>query len=269
MSEILVYNTSLSLSDRQSVEGYLAWKWGLQTTLPLSHPYYLFPPPFPRPIIQYVFNSLYVSSNYLKNLITGAYDLNLQSATISSILGKNSLKLSTVTNGWGYVSTSVTNNSAALISSSTTFTAITITLWAYRTTTQQFASLFQYLLNSNQSTLLYVQVDTNKIVAWINTSPGVTVNFGALPSGSLNLWTLILRSNGGYLSYFNNNTSATSSGTLPTTTFLNTNRDTFQFGKSIYGDPALDGYIADFRVYGTELTQTQIASIYSLGASNT
>ena len=100
--------------------------------------------------------------------------------------------------------------------------------------------------------------------------------FGVISYGSksaiLCLYTaflVILRSNGGYLSYFNNNTSATSSGTLPTTTFLNTNRDTFQFGKSIYGDPALDGYIADFRVYGTELTQTQIASIYSLGASNT
>ena len=40
MSEILVYNTSLSVSDRQKVEGYLSWKWGLQTNLPTAHPYY-------------------------------------------------------------------------------------------------------------------------------------------------------------------------------------------------------------------------------------
>ena len=26
-------------SNRQIVEGYLAWKWGLQTSLPSDHPY--------------------------------------------------------------------------------------------------------------------------------------------------------------------------------------------------------------------------------------
>jgi hypothetical protein len=40
ISEIIVFNTSLSLSDRQKVEGYLSWKWGLQTNLPSTHPYY-------------------------------------------------------------------------------------------------------------------------------------------------------------------------------------------------------------------------------------
>ena len=40
ISEVLVFNTALSISDRQSVEGYLAWKWSLQTSLPSYHPYY-------------------------------------------------------------------------------------------------------------------------------------------------------------------------------------------------------------------------------------
>lgn len=40
ISEILIYNTSLSQSNRQSVEGYLSWKWGLQGNLPSAHPYY-------------------------------------------------------------------------------------------------------------------------------------------------------------------------------------------------------------------------------------
>jgi hypothetical protein len=39
--EILIYNTNLSTSSRQKIEGYLAWKWGIQTSLPISHPYYL------------------------------------------------------------------------------------------------------------------------------------------------------------------------------------------------------------------------------------
>jgi hypothetical protein len=40
ISEILVFNTGLSNADRQTIEGYLAWKWGLQANLPTSHPYY-------------------------------------------------------------------------------------------------------------------------------------------------------------------------------------------------------------------------------------
>lgn len=39
INEIVVYNTLLSLSQRQQVEGYLAWKWGLQGSLPATHPY--------------------------------------------------------------------------------------------------------------------------------------------------------------------------------------------------------------------------------------
>lgn len=42
--EVIVYNTNLTTFQRQQVEGYLAWKWGLQTKLPITHPYYKFRP---------------------------------------------------------------------------------------------------------------------------------------------------------------------------------------------------------------------------------
>jgi hypothetical protein len=45
ISEILVYNSVLSVAQIQQVEGYLAWKWGLQASLPPSHPFRRFPPP--------------------------------------------------------------------------------------------------------------------------------------------------------------------------------------------------------------------------------
>ena len=47
ISEIVVYNTCLSATDRQKMEGYLSWKWGIQTNLPTSHPYYSVSPTSP------------------------------------------------------------------------------------------------------------------------------------------------------------------------------------------------------------------------------
>ena len=40
MSEIIVYNTNLTTTQRQNIEGYLAQKWGLLGSLPSNHPYY-------------------------------------------------------------------------------------------------------------------------------------------------------------------------------------------------------------------------------------
>ena len=39
IKEILVYNTGFTDPQRRLVEGYLAWKWGLESQLPSSHPY--------------------------------------------------------------------------------------------------------------------------------------------------------------------------------------------------------------------------------------
>ena len=39
IAEVLIYSSVLSANDRQSVEGYLAWKWGLQSNLPVGHTY--------------------------------------------------------------------------------------------------------------------------------------------------------------------------------------------------------------------------------------
>lgn len=44
LRELLLYKGDMMKSDRQSVEGYLAWKWGLQASLTTAHPYYSAPP---------------------------------------------------------------------------------------------------------------------------------------------------------------------------------------------------------------------------------
>jgi hypothetical protein len=44
IGEYLFIEGDLTLLDQQRIEGYLAWKWGLQANLPLDHPYRTFPP---------------------------------------------------------------------------------------------------------------------------------------------------------------------------------------------------------------------------------
>ena len=39
LAEVLIFSTALTTSQRQQVEGYLAQKWGLTTSLPATHPY--------------------------------------------------------------------------------------------------------------------------------------------------------------------------------------------------------------------------------------
>jgi hypothetical protein len=39
IAELIAYDAPLTTIQRQQVEGYLAWKWGLQTTLPSAHPF--------------------------------------------------------------------------------------------------------------------------------------------------------------------------------------------------------------------------------------
>jgi photosystem II stability/assembly factor-like uncharacterized protein len=40
LGEVSAYNTNPATADRQKIEGYFAWNWGLNASLPVSHPYY-------------------------------------------------------------------------------------------------------------------------------------------------------------------------------------------------------------------------------------
>ena len=45
INEFIMFNSALTTFQRQTIEGYLAWKWGLQANLPANHPYKNAPPP--------------------------------------------------------------------------------------------------------------------------------------------------------------------------------------------------------------------------------
>ena len=44
ISEIVFVSGAIAAADRQKLEGYLAWKWGLEANLPAGHPYKSTPP---------------------------------------------------------------------------------------------------------------------------------------------------------------------------------------------------------------------------------
>lgn len=39
LGDMIVYNTALGQAERQQVEGFLAWKWGITSLMPTNHPY--------------------------------------------------------------------------------------------------------------------------------------------------------------------------------------------------------------------------------------
>jgi hypothetical protein len=49
IAEIIICPTAIVDADRQKVEGYLAWKWGLEGDLPAGHPYENAAPTIPSP----------------------------------------------------------------------------------------------------------------------------------------------------------------------------------------------------------------------------
>jgi hypothetical protein len=66
MKELIFFSSVVTTSQRQQIEGYLAWKWGMQTNLSVTHPYYSSPPGVISPfgsISVNVSNNLVISAN--------------------------------------------------------------------------------------------------------------------------------------------------------------------------------------------------------------
>jgi len=82
ISEILVYTTDIGLQNVLPIEGYLAWKWGLQASLPATHPYKQFPPSSALP-----FSPTNISNCQL--WMDATQDTSANNATITTILDRS------------------------------------------------------------------------------------------------------------------------------------------------------------------------------------
>jgi hypothetical protein len=92
IAEVLVYTRALSTDDRQTVEGYLAWKWGLQAALPSTHPYRLTNPGGSNPVYQGLF--LYIDSTNFGGTTSSV--TNLAALPGSNTMSTNLISLSSI-----------------------------------------------------------------------------------------------------------------------------------------------------------------------------
>jgi hypothetical protein len=83
IAELLVYTRALSTGERQTVEGYLAWKWGLQSNLPDTHPY-----KYMNPSSNYT-TSNYVPQNQLVRFTANTYSGSGQWSNNSPVYGSS------------------------------------------------------------------------------------------------------------------------------------------------------------------------------------
>ena len=95
VAEVLFYNSQLITPNREKIEGYLAWKWGLQTSLPTNHPYYASAPTTIATISEdtSVILARYTTSIWLDTSVSGNFVLSGSNVTTWKDKTTNSFNL--------------------------------------------------------------------------------------------------------------------------------------------------------------------------------
>jgi len=151
VAEILVYVGTVSTAQQQQIEGYLAWKWGLQSSLNPSHPYATVNPDPPiYPVVPYPFLS-YVKSS-------PEFDPRLISGCVLWLDGQDLTTLFQNTSGTTPVTTA----------------GQVVQLWKDKSSTANNAS-------SSSSSMTYAQ---NSIYFPGSQSTGLSLNASLLPNGT-------------------------------------------------------------------------------------
>lgn len=125
VSELVYYQTLLTTTQIKQVEGYLAWKWGLNALLPTTHPYY-----------------------------SSQYGLTTTLSIISSIDTNNVVPTKPSTISWSSVSSSITNYTATVTDSSFPFFSGLYTIYSSSAASTKGVNLI-FNANVNPDLLLH------------------------------------------------------------------------------------------------------------------
>jgi hypothetical protein len=230
--EILVYNRLLTTAERQNVEGYLAWKWSIQSSLPNTHPYY---------IGTYTGSASFTDSSLISIDVSGCY-LWLDAADSSTISFSSSNNVSQWSDksGSGYHFITTTDRAPTYSNNSISLTGSSIK-----------GSATQILYN------LSIPVTTNYTifaVAKQNATHGSWTNYNYVIKGDA--------SNDGLLFMGSNSTSSTTNGNY--TTFVG---PVGSFNDLNQNTPS--GSVASISLLGLTNNGTTLRPYYNSIAQNT
>ena len=268
LGEIIVFNTSsITNTQRQQVESYLAAKWGLTSSLPTSHLHATQPAGKPVAATQSIINSTLgtllqfvgvASLSYLP-LVTNSTDIGGTPQTVTT----NGTVTYTTIGGkqCAYFSNSFSNYLNILY---TAQTQVTLCFWLYCIDTGYYTAVS---INNNNAAAgtPTLQVDINPTTnntiiytampnQWANQptgnygGPGQWVHFAI----TLNYSTFVENL------YLNGTLAATATGTSGTLPYPQTN---IWLGRSGDNWRAYYGYLRQFCTFPTVLTQSQIQAV--------
>jgi len=239
ISELLVFGTTLTNAQRQSVEGYLAKKWGI--TLPTTHPFYTTPP----------FNR-YFSPTDLAGCslwLDGADNSSMNSATTVTTWNDKSGQSNTMTGTGTWSGSNMTFNGSTQAFSNTTYvfpiSAYSMFAVYSNTTAPASTAYMNAVYGSNGYPMLGVY-DVNKYVS----ARSVVANTGALVANvaaSSNVLVSATYTPSTFSPFVNGSNATTLAGTTLATTGL------FVGGPSNY----FNGSISELLIYPSTLSPAQ------------
>jgi len=272
--EIMYFNSPLSLSDRQNVEGYLAQKWGLTASLPVGHPgltqtFYSTTPPagsLGRVTSTIAFTNRQipvttpVTTNMLLNLDATSYT---SGSTWTALTGNNYTINGTLTTASSAVVFDGTAYAQDLtgITSSTMF-SYTLDVWFYaaaNVTGSVIGELGQGSLGGWSVTLISINTNTIFVGFWIGSFYKLSIG-----SYTANTWTHVSysynSSTNAVIGYINGVSVSTGTATKlwpgSGSVFLTT-------GGQANPDATFTGRIGAFKIYNSVLTADQIRQNYN------
>jgi len=254
LNELLVFSNNLSESQRQQVEGYLAHKWGLQTSIPSTHPFYSI-----RPHLR-AFQPIDVPGCALwldaadSTTITFSSGSNVNQWSDKSGNGRNA----TVYNGTPTytVSSGMTFNGSSTLQVSYPASPAVETLFViikFNSVSSQ-SDIFAGTSTGQREFLMYSPYSPGTMyLGRYGSAPSGSINGGTVTTGTTYMLEYIFNGTGNTISFYQSGT-VTSSGTPQ---FTYGAGGTITLIGSYGGGGFLQGQIYEILVYNTALTTSQ------------
>jgi hypothetical protein len=273
VGELLIYSSALTNTARQQVEGYLAWKWGLQGSLPSNHPFRNGPPGLTMPTPVLTTRVLQQANFSPRNISSCVLWLDAaDTSTIVSGAGSVTRWNDKITNGTQHATQgtfaaptlSTLNGLNVLRYTASSGTGMTMNLNSFTPGTTGFSyfAVFNGTTSSTQNPRIFVSTDRFLFI-WGAFSSSSNVGFytGVFSSSSLtaspnvtNMVSIVENKSNATIFLNGSATGTTSSVTNPTMTSMT-------LGIGATGNDRFDGSICEYIFFNTNLSIGQQQSV--------